>query len=256
MKQLLPAAVLAIAVHGLLFCLDLPWSKRAPVKLELKTLSVVLTREKKEAPPPPVEPQAAKPVIPLASSEPDRADTLPPKLPESPPSKRAEEKKRVPVQKKKPARLSPSVVEAKPVASDNVVAETVLPAADIAPAQEEIKVETASSPKSPSVSNEVAAFVAPTGGDIIEARPLYKKNPPPYYPSIARRRNAQGMVIILALVNESGKVEETRVEMSSGHAVLDNAAIAAVKSWEFEPGRRGDTPVKTYVKLPITFQLK
>lgn len=255
MKQLLPAAVLAIAIHGLLFFLEFPWSKRAPIISELKTLSIVLTREKKQAPAP-VPPPASKPVIPLAPSEPERTVSPVPKPPEKPTPKKEEEKNRVAVQKKMPVPLPPPVVEAKPAPPEKLVAETVLPLAAIAPAKEESKGETASSRKSPSVSNEAAPSVTAGGGHITEARPLYKKNPPPYYPNIARKRNAQGTVVILALVNENGKVEEARVETSSGHALLDNSAIAAVKSWEFEPGRRGGIPVKSYVKLPITFQLK
>jgi protein TonB len=254
-KQLLPAAVLAIAIHGLLFYLEFPGSKRASVIPELKTLSIVLTREKKQAPPAPVLQPASKPVIPPAPAEPERTVSPALKPREKPTPKRAEEKKRVAVQKKIPALLPPPVVDAKP-APENVVAETVLPVTANAPAPEEIKGETASSRKSPSASNEAAPSVTAGGGHITEARPLYKKNPHPYYPNIARKRNAQGTVVILALVNESGKVEQARVETSSGHALLDEAAITAVKSWEFEPGRRGGIAVKNYVKLPITFQLK
>jgi periplasmic protein TonB len=255
-KQLLLAAVLAIAIHGLLFYLELPWSKRVPVIPELKTLSIMLTREKKQTPPAPVPPPASKSVIPPASSEPEPTVTPVSKPPEKPTPIRAEEKQRVAVQKKIPALLPPPVVEVKPAPPEKLVAETVLPLADVAPAKEETKAETASSRKSPSVSSEAAPSVTAGGGHIAEARPLYKENPPPYYPNIARKRNAQGTVVILALVNESGKVEDARVETSSGHALLDEAAVTAVKSWEFEPGRRGGVPVKSYVKLPITFQLK
>jgi protein TonB len=89
-----------------------------------------------------------------------------------------------------------------------------------------------------------------------EAVPLYRKNPSPKYPRIARRRGYQGTVVIEALVNREGKVEDLRLSHSSGYRVLDRAAMRSVKNWVFEPGRRGDEEVEMWVKIPVRFQLK
>lgn len=255
MKQLLPAAILAIAIHGLLIFVEVPWFKKTPVKPELRTISVVLTRERADKPPAPAMPPP-KQVTPVALPEPERTVTPVPAPPEKITPRKTEEKKSAPVKKKVPAPRPPSVIEAKPDSPVKDLAEPVARAAEADPGQEEIKAAPASRSISPSISQESVLTAAAEGGRISEARPLYKKNPHPHYPDIARRRNAQGTVVILALVNEKGRVEEARVETSSGHVLLDNAAITAVTSWEFEPGRRGGVAVKSYVKLPITFRLK
>ncbi len=91
---------------------------------------------------------------------------------------------------------------------------------------------------------------------IREAIPLYRENPSPKYPRIARRRGYQGTVVIEALVNREGKVEDLRLFHSSGYRVLDRAAMKSVKNWLFEPGRRGDEEVEMWVKIPVRFQLK
>ena len=43
---------------------------------------------------------------------------------------------------------------------------------------------------------------------------------------------------------------------TSGHYVLDRAAMASVQNWVFEPGMRSDTKVEMWVKVPIRLQFK
>ena len=96
----------------------------------------------------------------------------------------------------------------------------------------------------------------PSAQIIREAVPVYRKNPPPQYPRVARRRGYQGTIVLEVLVNREGRVEKLRVFQSSGYSVLDNSAIRSVKGWLFEPGRRGDEKVEMWVKLPVRFKLK
>jgi protein TonB len=97
---------------------------------------------------------------------------------------------------------------------------------------------------------------APSAQIIREAVPVYRKNPPPQYPRVARRRGYQGTIVLEVLVNREGRVEKLRVFQSSGYSVLDNSAIRSVKGWLFEPSRRGDEKVEMWVKLPVRFKLK
>ena len=91
---------------------------------------------------------------------------------------------------------------------------------------------------------------------IREAIPVYRENPPPQYPRVARRRGYQGTVVLEVLVNREGRVGDLRVFQSSGYSILDKAAIRSVKGWLFEPGRRGEEKIEMWVKLPIRFQIK
>ncbi len=96
-----------------------------------------------------------------------------------------------------------------------------------------------------------------SGKQIIrEARPLYRSNPPPKYPVLARRKGFQGNVLLEVLVGPIGNVIDLRVLSSSGHPILDRAAKSSVKNWTFEPGMRGQEKVEMWVRVPIRFELK
>ncbi|MCW5212397.1 energy transducer TonB [Desulfobulbus sp. TB] len=93
-------------------------------------------------------------------------------------------------------------------------------------------------------------------GMVREAAPLYKTNPPPKYPRMARRRGLQGVVTIEAKVNSRGTVDELRLFSSSGHRVLDKAALRAVRAWRFSPGTVGGRTQSMWVKVPVRFTLR
>jgi protein TonB len=57
-------------------------------------------------------------------------------------------------------------------------------------------------------------------------------------------------------VETNGRVSEVRVARSSGFALLDRAAIAAVRKWEIEPLRRNHAALVAWVELPVIFQLR
>lgn len=78
---------------------------------------------------------------------------------------------------------------------------------------------------------------------------------PPRYPPQAVRQRQEGKVILKVLVGVDGSPQEITVEKSSGSRLLDNAAIAAVKTWRFNPGSKGGRPAPGYALVPIEFNL-
>ncbi|MBE9521210.1 MAG: energy transducer TonB [Proteobacteria bacterium] len=92
-------------------------------------------------------------------------------------------------------------------------------------------------------------------GAVRVARPMYRENSPPTYPKRARKRGYEGTVVLQVLVNRQGRVDELRVDSTSGHAMLDRAAQGAVERWLFEPGRQGNKKMAMWVKVPVTFKL-
>jgi protein TonB len=90
---------------------------------------------------------------------------------------------------------------------------------------------------------------------VIEAVPLYKRNPPPVYPRRAKRRGYEGVVVLEILVNKQGRPAEIKIVTSSGYGVLDRAAERAVRQWVFEPATRGEEKIAMWVQVPVRFQL-
>jgi protein TonB len=78
---------------------------------------------------------------------------------------------------------------------------------------------------------------------------------PPRYPPIAIREHHSGKVILKVLIGIDGSPKEVTVEKSSGYRELDQAAIAAAKTWIFNPGTRNGKPYEGYALVPIDFNL-
>jgi len=88
------------------------------------------------------------------------------------------------------------------------------------------------------------------------AKPLYKKNSLPAYPVIAQKRGYQGIVELMVMVSEKGKVSSLKIFKSSGYNSLDRQAVKTVKNWLFEPGKKNGIPREMWVKIPVKFEIK
>jgi protein TonB len=83
----------------------------------------------------------------------------------------------------------------------------------------------------------------------------YLHNPKPFYPAAARQRGWEGGVKLRVHVLETGFCDQVLIHSSSGYDSLDEAAIETVKKWRFVPAKRGETPIVSWVIVPITFRL-
>jgi protein TonB len=80
--------------------------------------------------------------------------------------------------------------------------------------------------------------------------------PPPVYPRPAITRGWTGTVKLRIHVDASGRPMEVTVEQSSGHELLDEAAIKIVKSkWLFVPATQNGAPTDAWALVPIEFVL-
>ena len=78
----------------------------------------------------------------------------------------------------------------------------------------------------------------------------------PKYPRKAKDAGIEGMVIIQAFVDEQGQVKQTIVLKGIPNSGLDEAAIAAIESVEWEPAKQKDEAVGVWISLPVNFKLK
>lgn len=176
---------------------------------------------------------AAKPAVaPSPPAPPIEKKPLPKKTPPKP------------VEKKPP----PVVQKAPDFAPSQPATETPQPVSQPATSQ------AASS--APSSSSETTATAASEQFTEANFSANYAQNPKPAYPAIARSRGWTGKVLLKVKVSAEGLAEGVELKQSSGHEILDEAAIEAVKEWRFIPAKRGTTPVASSVIVPVDFKLK
>lgn len=87
-------------------------------------------------------------------------------------------------------------------------------------------------------------------------QPRAVSNRPPAYPNEAVLRRLEGSVSLRLHVSSEGVVTAVDVARSSGHPLLDAAAVRAVRTWRYEPARRGGAAVACYVSVQIDFHLR
>ena len=117
--------------------------------------------------------------------------------------------------------------------------------------------QTAAYPEAPghgAFSDAARAQTAPVAQPVVSsAYPRYRENPPPGYPETARQRGYEGVVLIAVEILTDGRVGKAVVRQSSGYAILDHTAVAAVRDWKFVPAKKSGVPYKTWAELPIKF---
>jgi len=78
----------------------------------------------------------------------------------------------------------------------------------------------------------------------------------PDYPPLARARGIEGLVVLRAIVDREGSVEEA-IAVDQSSPLFDAAAIAALRRWRFQPGRDEDgRAVRVLVVVPMRFRLR
>lgn len=239
MKRLLCAAFLAVCMHAVLFVVDLPFAQPTLVMPHSRAVDIELVTFQKPNPSPPLpEPKEAKP-----------APRPKPRIQPRP----------QPKVKARPKPVAKAVVPAIPPV------EPVQPDPILPPAEKEVFEETV--PTDDALPSQPLSLVKPPRSedsvdatddwaDVRASEPLYHLNPPPRYPRVARRRNYQGTVVLDVLVTIDGMAADVRVAASSGHAILDRAALNTVRAWRFTPARKGRHPVEMWVQVPVRFELR
>ncbi|MBI3931847.1 MAG: TonB family protein [Acidobacteria bacterium] len=84
--------------------------------------------------------------------------------------------------------------------------------------------------------------------------PRRTKTVQPEYPAEAREQGLRGIVILDLVIDEQGKVASAEVLRSV--PPFDEAALAAVRKWEYEVTKLDGRPVRVRLTVPITFAMK
>ena len=80
---------------------------------------------------------------------------------------------------------------------------------------------------------------------------VYHIDPP--YPVLARQAHIQGTVVLTALIDKEGIIQN--LQLISGHPLLAPAAIEAVKHWRYKPFLLDGQPVGVETTVTVNFNL-
>lgn len=80
---------------------------------------------------------------------------------------------------------------------------------------------------------------------------IHRVEPP--YPALARQARVQGEVILKAVINTNGQIQD--LQLVSGHPMLVPSAIEAVRQWRYKPYLLNGQPVEVETTITVIFQL-
>ena len=115
--------------------------------------------------------------------------------------------------------------------------------------RERAEAEEARKAKVATARREKLAKAVRVGGQI--RPPIKMKDVAPVYPAIAQSARVQGDVVIEATIDEEGKVADTKVVKSV--PLLDQAALDAVKQWEYRPSLLNGVPTPVVTTITVKF---
>ena len=75
----------------------------------------------------------------------------------------------------------------------------------------------------------------------------------PDYPSLARQVRVQGQVVLRAMISREGAIE--KLQVLSGHPMLMQAAVDAVRQWRYRPYVLNGEPVEVETQVTVNFVL-
>lgn len=76
------------------------------------------------------------------------------------------------------------------------------------------------------------------------------------YPQLLKDAGIGGVAQVWFFLDTDGHVLDARIESSSGHVKLDEAALRVARGMKFSPALNRDTRVQVWVRFPIIFEVR
>ncbi len=108
-----------------------------------------------------------------------------------------------------------------------------------------------SGPVAPPPPKPAAPTRVKQGGNVTAASIITQTRP--LYPPLARQARIQGNVVLHAIIDKDGKVAQ--LEVISGHPLLVQSALDAVKQWRYKPTTLNGDPVEVDTTITVTFTM-
>ena len=103
-------------------------------------------------------------------------------------------------------------------------------------------------------SEKTSEPVYEVGNGVTAPKPVY--TPDPEYSEKARKKKINGTVVVAMIVTftQEGTVRDVKFAKSLD-AGLDKQALAAVRTWKFEPATKDGKPVAVHLNVDVSFSL-
>ena len=89
------------------------------------------------------------------------------------------------------------------------------------------------------------------GGKVQEAKLIHRVMPT--YPPLARQARISGVVKLQGIIGKDGRIRE--LQLLSGHPLLAQAALDAVRQWVYSPTFLNNEPVEVIAPIDVNFTL-
>lgn len=239
------AGALVLALHAAVAAFIVQGTHTAPIAAQNASammVSVIDAPAPQQAPvqrqPQPPASVAALPVAPPPESAP-RIQADPP--PESPPT--VHPSPLAPLLKQKPTPQSKP--RPKPESATRSASQETTPAALAPP--------VAGAPQGQQQASQAPRQDPPV---LVTSIQYDGSRPIPVYPRLSRLHDETGRVVVLVRISAQGKVDGARIDTSSGHVRLDDAALDAARRARFKPFTRNGVALPALARLPYDFQMK
>jgi periplasmic protein TonB len=226
----------------------------------------------------PAEPAAAEQPVPAAAPTVTQQPTPLPALAEqqqlTPPPAKAKPQKVKDKKHEAPALPPPEAAQASAGPVVTATNRTVLPPLEIevvagnqhrplAPANNSVKVDMESSassapmPSTPQPAAPASSAMVPDASAQVTVPPTTAERVThsvrPDYPVLAKQMKVQGAVVLQALIDRAGRIQELHVV--TGPAILASAAQEAVRQWRFKPYYQQGQAVETEARITVNFTI-
>jgi len=163
-----------------------------------------------------------------------------------PPPPRAQQQ--VPKQQRKVKKIpvpDPTPDEPEPI----VMEEIDLPEADLT----DLDAVVFGAESIPSIPGGMGRWPMKVGGGVLPPQKIH--TPQPVYTEEARLARIQGVVILEAIIDEKGAVQQVKVLKGLPQG-LSESAVKTAKEWTFKPATLDGRPVPVYFNLTVRFSLQ
>ncbi|MFH2211311.1 MAG: TonB family protein [Pseudomonadota bacterium] len=160
--------------------------------------------------------------------------------------------------------IAPAVVTAQPPEPESLVVEAQ--EAPLPPPEPQTPDSAATSPQAsaavPEMNTSLPSIEVPLIEDPtyypaleVDVHPTALKIIQPIYPDEAASANVTGSVVLVLLLDESGKVQELSVEEANPAGMFEQSALAAFRNARFSPAQRNGRVVKSRMRIKVTYEL-